>query len=93
MIGHHFRHRLGICNGRQWTLISCWSRSNRAESLADPRLVRLCQAWTSLPEHVILARADCAFLDRQIEATPELFPPEIRRGYRMKDTYTSRETG
>ena len=24
-------------------------------------------------------------LDRQIEATPELFPPEIRRGYRMKD--------
>ena len=33
------------------------------------------------------------FLDRQIEATPELFPPEIRRGYRMKDTYTSRKTG
>ena len=32
-------------------------------------------------------------LDRQIEATPELFPPEIRRGYRMKDTYTSRKTG
>ena len=26
-------------------------------------------------------------LDRQIEATPELFPPEIRRGYRMKDVY------
>jgi hypothetical protein len=22
-----------------------------------------------------------------------LFPPEIRRGYRMKDTYTSRKTG
>src|SRR3954453_8178331 len=34
-----------------------------------------------------------AFLDRQIEATPDLFPPEIRRGYRMKDTYTSRKTG
>jgi hypothetical protein len=33
------------------------------------------------------------FLDRQIEATPELFPPEINRGYRMKDTYTSRKTG
>ncbi|MBV8487685.1 MAG: hypothetical protein JO161_05355 [Planctomycetaceae bacterium] len=33
------------------------------------------------------------FLDRQIEATPELFPPEIRRGYRMKDIYTSRKTG
>ena len=34
-----------------------------------------------------------AFLDRQIEATPELFPPEIRQGYRMKDLYTSRKTG
>src|SRR3954463_10045984 len=34
-----------------------------------------------------------AFLDRQIETTPDLFPPEIRRGYRMKDTYTSRKTG
>jgi hypothetical protein len=34
-----------------------------------------------------------ACLDRQIEATPELFPPEIRRGYRMKDVYTSRKTG
>src|SRR5437660_11961857 len=33
------------------------------------------------------------FLDRQIDATPELFPPEIDRGYRMKDTYTSRKTG
>lgn len=33
------------------------------------------------------------FLDRQIEATPELFPPEISRGYRMKDLYTSRKTG
>jgi hypothetical protein len=33
------------------------------------------------------------FLDRQIEAAPELFPPEIRRGYRMKDLYTSRKTG
>ena len=32
-------------------------------------------------------------LDQQIEATPELFPPEIRRGYRMKDVYTSRKTG
>ena len=35
-------------------------------------------------------RAD---LDRQIEATPELLPPEIRRGYRMMDLYTSRKTG
>ena len=34
-----------------------------------------------------------AYLDRQIEAMPDLFPPEIRRGYRMKDTYTSRKTG
>src|SRR3954452_441294 len=33
------------------------------------------------------------FLDRQIRATPELFPPEIGRGYRMKDIYTSRKTG
>jgi hypothetical protein len=33
------------------------------------------------------------FLDRQIEAAPELFPPEIRRGYRMKDSYTSRKAG
>jgi hypothetical protein len=33
------------------------------------------------------------FLDQQIEATPELFPPEIERGYRMKDIYPSRKTG
>jgi hypothetical protein len=33
------------------------------------------------------------FLDQQIEANPELFPPEIQRGYRMKDSYTSRKTG
>ena len=33
------------------------------------------------------------FLDRHIEATPELFPAEIRRGYRMKDAYRSRKTG
>jgi hypothetical protein len=33
------------------------------------------------------------FLDQQIEATPELFPPDIQRGYRMKDLYTSRKTG
>ena len=32
-------------------------------------------------------------LDQQIAATPDLFPPEIRRGYRMKDVYTSRKTG
>jgi hypothetical protein len=32
-------------------------------------------------------------LDQQIEATAELFPPEIRRGYRMKDLYLSRKTG
>jgi hypothetical protein len=32
-------------------------------------------------------------LDRQIEATPQLFPPEIGRGYRMKDVYPSRKTG
>ena len=32
-------------------------------------------------------------LDQQIEAMPELFPPEIRRGYRMKDISTSRKTG
>jgi hypothetical protein len=31
--------------------------------------------------------------DQQIEATPELLPPEIRRGYRMKDLSTSRKTG
>jgi hypothetical protein len=33
------------------------------------------------------------FLNEQIKATPELFPPEIDRGYRMKDAYTSRKTG
>ena len=33
------------------------------------------------------------FLDQQIDAHPELFPPEIRRGYRMKDLDTSRKTG
>jgi hypothetical protein len=33
------------------------------------------------------------FLDEHIESTPELFPPEIRWGYRMKDTSTSRKTG
>ena len=33
------------------------------------------------------------FLDRHSEATPELFPPEFRRGSRMKDVYTSRKTG
>jgi hypothetical protein len=32
-------------------------------------------------------------LDQQIEAAPEPFPPEIHRGYRMKDLYTSRKTG
>ena len=34
-----------------------------------------------------------ALLDRQIQATPELFPPQIHRGYRMKDVYLSRKTG
>ena len=33
------------------------------------------------------------FLGRHIQATPELFPPEVRRGYRMKDVYRSRKTG
>jgi hypothetical protein len=33
------------------------------------------------------------FLDQQIEAHPELFPPEIQRGYRRKDISTSHETG
>ena len=28
-------------------------------------------------------------LDQQIEANPELFPPEIQRGHRMKDLDTS----
>ena len=28
--------------------------------------------------------------DRHVAATPELFPAEIRRGYRMKDVYHSR---
>ena len=32
-------------------------------------------------------------LDQQIQTTPDLFPPEIRRGYRMKDIYLSRKTG
>ena len=32
-------------------------------------------------------------LDQRIQDTPELFPPEIGRGYRMKDTYPSRKTG
>jgi hypothetical protein len=33
------------------------------------------------------------FLGQQIEANPEPFPPEIQRGYRMKDLYTPRKTG
>ena len=33
------------------------------------------------------------FLDQQIEANPELVPPEIQRGYRMKDLDTARKTG
>jgi hypothetical protein len=33
------------------------------------------------------------FLDRQSQATPALFAPEIKRGYRMKDLSTSRKTG
>jgi hypothetical protein len=33
------------------------------------------------------------FLDRPIKATPELFPPEIRRGDRRKDLSPSRKTG
>jgi hypothetical protein len=33
------------------------------------------------------------YLDQQIKAMPELFPPEIQRGYRMKDVYHSRKTG
>ena len=32
-------------------------------------------------------------LDHHIKTTPELFPPEIRRGYHMKDVYRSRKTG
>ena len=32
-------------------------------------------------------------LDRHIKATPELFPPGIERGYRMKDLYPSRKAG
>ncbi len=33
------------------------------------------------------------FLDQQIAVHPELVPPEIRRGDRLKDTATSRKTG
>jgi hypothetical protein len=32
-------------------------------------------------------------LDRWIQDSPELFPTEIDRGYRMKDLYPSRKTG
>lgn len=32
-----------------------------------------------------------ALLDRHIQATPELFPTEVDRGYRMKDVYSSRK--
>ncbi len=32
-------------------------------------------------------------LDRHIKTTPELFPPGIDRGYRMKDVYTARKIG
>jgi hypothetical protein len=31
-------------------------------------------------------------LDRHSKAAPELFPAEIRRGYRLKDSYRSRKT-
>lgn len=33
------------------------------------------------------------FRNRLITASPELFPPEIHRGYRVKDAYTSSKTG
>ncbi|MFI5342498.1 MAG: hypothetical protein ACHQ7N_22020 [Candidatus Methylomirabilales bacterium] len=48
------------------------------------------QQYERIVDDPILFRG---FLDRQIGATPELFPPEISRGYRMKDIYTSRKTG
>jgi hypothetical protein len=48
------------------------------------------QQYERIVDDPILFR-EC--LDRQIGATPELFPPEIGRGYRMKDIYTSRKTG
>jgi hypothetical protein len=38
-------------------------------------------------------RESRGLLNQQIEATPDLLPPEIGRGYRMKDVYRSRKTG
>jgi hypothetical protein len=32
-------------------------------------------------------------LDQRIQDSPELFPTEIDRGYRMNDTYPARKTG
>ena len=47
------------------------------------------QPYERIVDDPLLFRAS---LGRPIEATPELFPPEIRQGYRMKDIDTSRET-
>src|SRR4051812_28651460 len=45
-------------------------------------------------ERIVDDPAQCrAWFDREIQSTPDLFPPEIRRGDRMKDTYASRKTG
>jgi hypothetical protein len=33
------------------------------------------------------------YLDKQIAQSPELFPPEITKGYRMKDSYYSKKLG
>ncbi len=63
------------------------------EPARGPKTIRIpCsqQQYERIVDDPILFRE---FLDRQIGATPELFPPEITRGFRMKDIYTSRKTG
>ena len=68
-----------------------------AERLAQPLrgLKTICIPCSQLDYEQVVGDPEAfrKLLDRQIQDAPELFPPEIDRGYRMKDLYSSRKTG
>jgi hypothetical protein len=68
-----------------------------AERLAQPLrgLKTICIPCSQLDYERVVGDPEAfrELLDRQIQDAPELFPPEIDRGYRMKDLYSSRKTG
>ena len=68
-----------------------------AERLAQPLrgLKTICIPCSQLDYERVVGDPEAfrKLLDRQIQDAPELFPPEIDRGYRMKDLYSSRKTG